>query len=88
MNTIIGPWNIEPDQMKAIAPLILLGMIPLWDKILLPMVHEKTRFHISPVASIALGGIAAAASFICAGFLEEIIQVSVTKINNIAIEFI
>lgn len=76
LNTTLGPWRIEPDQMKAVAPLILLGLIPLWDKVILPSVHRNTRFEITPMASIALGGIAAAAAFICSGFLEEIIQVS------------
>lgn len=76
LNTMIGPWKLEPDQMKAIAPLILLGLIPLWDRIILPAIHRNTRFEITPVASIALGGIAAAAAFICSGFLEEAVQVS------------
>lgn len=76
LNTALGPWHIEPDQMKAVAPLILLGLIPLWDKVILPSVHRNTRFEITPMASIALGGISAAAAFICSGFLEEIIQVS------------
>lgn len=75
MNTQIGQWHIEPDQMKAIAPLILLAMIPLWDRIALPAVHQFTHFEITPVASITLGGIAAAAAFVCAGFLEISIQV-------------
>lgn len=75
LNTRIGMWRIQPDQMKAIAPLLLLGLIPLWDNILLPAIHRNTRFVITPIASIALGGISAAAAFICAGFLEEIVQV-------------
>lgn len=75
MNTKIGQWHIEPDQMKAIAPLILLALIPLWDRIVLPAVHQFTHFDINPVASITLGGISAAAAFICAGFLEVAIQV-------------
>lgn len=76
MNTRIGGWRIEPDQMKAVAPLILLGLIPLWDKIVLPFVHRNTNMVITPITSITLGGIAAAGSFVCSGFLEEIIQVS------------
>lgn len=75
MDTIIGQWRIEPDQMKAVAPLMLLAMIPAWDKVLLPAIHKFTRMEITPVASITLGGIAAAASFIASGFLEIVLQV-------------
>lgn len=82
LDTLVGGWRLEPDQMKAIAPLLLLAMIPLWDKLLLPAIHRTTDIVITPVASIALGGISAAAAFICSGFLEEIIQVSGWRFTN------
>lgn len=84
LNTRIAFGRIQPDQMKAIAPLILLGLIPLWNKIILPAIHKNTRFVISPVASITLGAISAAAAYVCAGFLEEIVQVRLVFIwcNN------
>lgn len=77
LKTNIFGWRIEPDQMKAVAPLMLLVMIPCWDKVVLPAIHKHTRFTITPVASITLGGISAAAAFICAGFLEAMIQVRI-----------
>lgn len=75
LNTTINRWEIEPDQMKAIAPLILLALIPLWEQILLPAIDKHLHILITPLVSVTLGGMAAAASFICAGFLEIIIQV-------------
>lgn len=76
LNTNISHFYLEPDQMKSVAPLMIVALIPLWDSILLPAVEKYTQFEITPVASMTLGGISAAGSFICAGFLEIMVQVT------------
>lgn len=82
LNTKIVRWHLEPDQMKAIAPLILLALIPLWEQTILPAIDKHLHHLITPLESVTLGGIAAAASFICAGFLEIIIQVGLNWIDR------
>lgn len=69
-----GVWHIEPDQVKAIGPFVLLLLIPLWTSFKQHLL-SRSFIDISPLASVTLGGLAASLSFVCAGFLEIFIKV-------------
>ncbi|XP_055702583.1 solute carrier family 15 member 2 isoform X2 [Phlebotomus papatasi] len=70
LDTTIFGWSLEPDQVKAMGPLLLLMMIPFWQNVVLPLLQRTTGCQISPLFSVTLGGVAAALSFICSGILE------------------
>lgn len=80
---VFGWWRVEPDQVKAVAPLMLLALIPLWDNVLLKWIRRSTSFDITSLASVTLGGIAASAAFICAGFLEISIYVRALRMTSL-----
>ncbi|XP_063700700.1 solute carrier family 15 member 2 [Culicoides brevitarsis] len=73
MNTTIAGYYIQPDQIKAIGPLLLLLLIPLFEKVINPFCHQC---QISPLHSVSLGGFSAAFSFACAGILQILIEKS------------
>lgn len=75
MNTTFFGTSIEPDQIKSIGPIILLLMIPLWEKLLLPAL-ERRHYILSPFCLITIGALCATMSFVCAGILQWYIQSS------------
>lgn len=68
--TIMMNFKIQADQFKAIGPILLLILIPFWQKIVLPTL-EKFSIHISSLESVSIGGLCAAFSFVWAGFLQH-----------------
>lgn len=69
-NTMIGSVRIQADQFKAIGPVLLLILIPSWQKIVLPT-FEKFDIHITSLESVSIGGLCAAFSFVWAGFFQH-----------------
>lgn len=74
LNRTIFGYEIEADQVKAIGPFLLLMLIPLWEKIFNPLLHKMCNIHLSPLVSIAIGGLSAALSFFCAAMLQFYIE--------------
>lgn len=68
--TLLANVKIQADQFKAIGPILLLIMIPSWQKIVLPTL-EKFGIHITSLESVSIGGLCAAFSFVWAGFLQH-----------------
>lgn len=66
--TILG-YKIEPDQFKALGPILLLILIPLWYKIVYPFL-KKFGVHLTSLECVFIGGLFASLSFVCAGFLQ------------------
>uniref|UniRef100_A0A336M0P8 CSON006749 protein n=1 Tax=Culicoides sonorensis TaxID=179676 RepID=A0A336M0P8_CULSO len=82
LNTTIAGFYIQPDQIKAIGPILLLILIPLFDK----FIHPLCRYfghQLSPLHSVSLGGFSAAFSFSCAGILQILIEESDAPISVI-----
>lgn len=75
--TVLG-YKIEPDQFKAIGPILLLMLIPLWQKIIQPFLL-KFEIHLTSLECVFIGGLFASLSFVCAGFLQYFI------INNLRV---
>ncbi|GAB0097937.1 peptide transporter family 1 [Sergentomyia squamirostris] len=82
LDTTVFGWRLEPDQVKAMGPLLLLLMIPCWQNVVLPLMRRTTGCQISPLFSVALGGVAAALSFICSGILE--MQINKAPVESIS----
>lgn len=73
LNRMVFGYNIEADQAKAAAPLLLLFLIPFWEKLIMPTLRTH-KIQISTLQSIAMGGFSAAFSFFCAAILQFCIE--------------
>lgn len=54
---------------------MLLAMIPFWQKVLIPLL-AAANVTIDPLKSVAVGGVCASLSFVCAGILQIVIEKS------------
>jgi len=69
MNGVVGSSIIKPDQMQVINPLLILFLIPLFDKIIYPA-FAKCGLLVKPLQRMIAGGMLTAGSFFISGFLE------------------
>jgi dipeptide/tripeptide permease len=69
-NTNIGGVEIAADQFKAIGPVLMLIQIPIWQKIVIPLLERK-GFHLTSLESVSIGGLCAAFAYVWAGFLQH-----------------
>jgi dipeptide/tripeptide permease len=77
LNTNIFGMYIQPEQIKALGPILLLIQIPLWQKVVLPFLERRNIF-INQLQSVSFGGICAALSFVAAGLLQLRIELNET----------
>lgn len=82
LNTTIAGHYIQPDQIKAIGPLLLLILIPIFEKVVNPLCRSCGH-QLSPLYSVSLGGFSAAFSFACAGILQIMIEETETPLSVI-----
>lgn len=65
----VGSSTIKPDQMQVVNPLLILFLIPIFDRIIYP-VFAKFGLLVKPLQRMTAGGILTALSFFISGFLE------------------
>lgn len=73
LDTVVFGYYIEPDQVKALGPILLLIQIPLWERFVVPYLRRH-NIELTPLYSITCGGICAALSFFSAGLLQITIE--------------
>ena len=73
MDGTLGAGTIKPDQMQVINPILILLLLPIFDKILYPLC-AKCNFLKKPLQRMCFGGLLCAASFIVSGILELELQ--------------
>jgi proton-dependent oligopeptide transporter, POT family len=66
------PWNMQPEQMNMINPVLIMILIPLFDRIIYPFLHRYTS--IPPLRLMSWGMFLTALAFSCSGFVETAIQ--------------
>lgn len=64
-----------PDQMQIINPVIVLILIPVFEKSLYPW-WDKIGIFRTPLQKMIIGGFIASISFVAAGIVELKLQVS------------
>lgn len=69
MNGVLGSTTIKPDQMQVINPILVLILIPLFDRVIYPT-FAKFGLLVKPLQRMTAGGFLTAASFFVSGFLE------------------
>lgn len=70
LDTRVFGFRIEADQAKAVGPVIMLMMIPVWENLCVPLLRNCGGVVITPLRSITLGGLCAALAFLCAAILQ------------------
>lgn len=65
--------HIVPDQMQVINPAIVLVLIPLFEKVLYPLLTKMNILE-NPLHRMAIGGIIAGVAFLAAGILELVLE--------------
>jgi len=69
MNGELGSTTIKPDQMQVINPLLILFLIPIFDRAIYP-VFAKCGLLVKPLQRMTAGGLLTAMSFVISGALE------------------
>jgi len=70
MNGMIGSiGKIKPDQMQVVNPLLILFLLPLFDRLIYPA-FAKCGLLVKPLQRMTVGGILTGAAFFISGFLE------------------
>ena len=69
MNGQIGGWIIKPDQMHFLNPILIMILIPSFNRFVYPFL---SKFNIlkKPLQRMVTGGLFNAAAFFISGFLE------------------
>ncbi|XP_050331928.1 peptide transporter family 1-like [Bactrocera neohumeralis] len=68
MDGDMGSWNIKPDQMQLINPLLILVFIPLYELAFYPLLAFVGIRR--PLQKLTLGGIFAGIAFVVSGLVE------------------
>ncbi|KAH8295232.1 hypothetical protein KR018_008972 [Drosophila ironensis] len=84
MNTTFLGVTIQPDQAKAVGPIFLFMLIPLWQYVTAPILKRFFNWELHPLHSVTIGGICSAGAFFCAGAVQERIASSPVQTVNIA----
>lgn len=65
--------QIVPDQMQVVNPAMVLILIPIFDKVLNPLMIKHQILE-NPLHRMAIGGIIAGLAFLSAGILELVLE--------------
>ncbi|XP_063872254.1 solute carrier family 15 member 1-like isoform X2 [Scylla paramamosain] len=69
MDGTIGSWTLKPDQMQVVNPLLILLMIPLFDRVVYPLLGYCNLLK-RQLPRMFTGGVLAGVAFIVSGCLE------------------
>ncbi|KAI3644262.1 hypothetical protein MP228_010426 [Amoeboaphelidium protococcarum] len=67
-------WRIKYDQMQLVNALLILAMIPLFDRIIYPLCAKYLKWQIKPLQRMSIGMFLTGVAFIMAALLEVGIQ--------------
>lgn len=70
---VFGLFQIKPDQMQVINPLLILAFIPLFDCFIYPLLAKCGIKR--PLQKLTFGGILAALAFLISGIVEIELEV-------------
>lgn len=74
MDGDMGSWDLKPDQLQVLNPLLILVFIPLYDVAFYPLLRLVGIRR--PLQKLTMGGILAGIAFIISGIVELNLEVS------------
>ncbi|XP_056606416.1 solute carrier family 15 member 1b [Triplophysa dalaica] len=78
MNGNFGAFNIEPDQMQIVNPILIIIMVPIMDNLVYPLI-KKCHVNFTPLRRITVGMLLAALAFVAAALLQIQIDKTLPK---------
>jgi len=69
MNRHFGSLEVEPDQIPALNPLLVLIFVPIFDRVIYPGL-KRAHLGLSPLKRIAIGMVFSSLAFVYAAFLQ------------------
>lgn len=81
MNGNIMGAQITPDQMQVVNPVMVLIIIPIFDRIFYPC-FSKYNILENSLHRMALGGIIAGMAFLSAGLLELVLETTYPELPD------
>ncbi|KAA0713247.1 Dedicator of cytokinesis protein 9 [Triplophysa tibetana] len=75
MNGNFGAFNIEPDMMQIVNPVLIVIMVPIMDNLVYPLI-KKCHVNFTPLRRITIGMLLAALAFVAAALLQIQIDAS------------
>jgi len=73
MNRQIGSLQLDADQVPAVNPMLVLLLVPVFDKLIYPML-AKCGLRLRPLQRMGIGMVVTSLSFVCAAFLQVAID--------------
>ena len=74
MNGSLGPISIKPEQMGVFNAILILALIPAFDRLVYPIIYQLFGITLQPLAKIFWGMALASSSFVMAAALQFIID--------------
>ncbi|KAL3691496.1 hypothetical protein R1sor_005147 [Riccia sorocarpa] len=65
----LGGFSIQPDQMQALNPVLVLILIPIFDQFIYPF-FEKRGYSLKPIVRMWCGIVLSAVAFVVSGLLQ------------------
>ncbi|KAL2622561.1 hypothetical protein R1flu_002766 [Riccia fluitans] len=65
----LGGFHIQPDQMQALNPVLVLIMIPIFDQLIYPF-FENRGYSVKPIVRMWWGIVLSAVAFVVSGLLQ------------------
>lgn len=75
MDSKVGDFLIQPDQMQVFNPLLVVIFIPIFETCIYP-IFTKIRLLDTPLKKLTIGGLLAALSFVISAIVEFQLEVS------------
>jgi proton-dependent oligopeptide transporter, POT family len=73
MDPMVGPWRLEPSQLMALNPLMVMILIPFNGWVLFPLIERRLGFELTPLRRMTIGMFIAGSSFASVAILETVL---------------
>ncbi|XP_023214757.1 solute carrier family 15 member 2-like isoform X4 [Centruroides sculpturatus] len=79
LDTSMGGYRLNPDQLQAVNPLLIVLFVPLFESAVYPLL-DRCGWPTRPLQRMTVGGLLTALSFVLAGFLQLSVESNVSSL--------
>ncbi|XP_067145374.1 peptide transporter family 1-like isoform X1 [Centruroides vittatus] len=79
LDTSVGGYRLNPDQLQAANPLLIVLFVPLFESAVYPLL-DGCGWLTRPLQRMTVGGVLTALSFVLAGFLQLSVESNVSSL--------
>ena len=66
-------WGLLPEQIGVVNPLLIMALIPLFDKVIYPALRRR-GYSLSPLSRMGAGMVLSCISFLCSAAVQRAIE--------------